>query len=93
MHMARTSKLLSKELGEMARNALRAIGKDAPLSRKLAAILAASKYNIAFVSKVYDISRVTLAQWVKHLRDGKLHKLKASPERRRKSIMNNKDRV
>ncbi len=74
--MARTSKLLSKELGEMARNALRAIGKDALLSRKREEILAASKYNIALVSKVYDSSRVTLVQWVKHLRDGKLHKLK-----------------
>jgi len=55
------------------------------VSRKLLAVIAASKHSIAEVAKVYDISRGTLTQWIKHIKDSKLDKLKAPPERRKKT--------
>ncbi len=40
------------------------------------------------MDKIYDISRTTLTSWIKHLRNEALDKLKAPPERKKKSILN-----
>jgi transposase len=79
------SKLLDNTVVTRANTELKKLGQYGMVSRKLLAIIAASKHSIAEVSKVYDISRGTLTQWIKHIKDSKLDKLKAPPERRKKT--------
>jgi transposase len=86
--MAKKSKLIDKEVVVIAEKALKSIGKNALLAKKLEAIIAANKLGITLVAKVYDISRTTLTAWIKHLKNGKLEKLEAPVERKRKDILN-----
>ncbi len=83
--MGNKSKLLDNTVVTRANTELKKLGQYGMVSRKLLAIIAASKHSIAEVSKVYDISRGTLTQWIKHIKDSKLDKLKAPPERRKKT--------
>jgi transposase len=87
------SKLLEDYVIEYATKALKEMGKDALLGRKLQAVIAAKKHGISKVSEVYDISRTTLTSWIKHLRNGELEKLKAPASRKRKSILNDEQRI
>lgn len=86
--MAKKSKLLDSEVAAIAERELKSIGKKALLAKKLEAIIAANKFGITLVSKVYDISRTTLTAWIKHLKTGKLEKLEAPAERKRKNKLN-----
>lgn len=63
--MSTQSKLLSDEVVASAKKALKAMGKNALLAKKLEAIIAAKKHGITLVSKIYSISRTTLTEWVK----------------------------
>jgi len=86
--MGRVSKLLENSVVELAEAKLKDVGKNALLARKLQAVISAKKHGITKVAEVYDISRTTLTSWIKHLRSGKLEKLQAPPERRKKTILN-----
>lgn len=90
--MGCVSKLLEDYVVEYAIQALKEMGKDALLGRKLQAVISAKKHGISKVAEVYDISRTTLTSWIKHLRNGALDKLKAPPERKKKTILNNEQR-
>lgn len=83
--MGNKSKLLDNEVVARANTELKKLGSYGMVSRKLLAVIAASKHSIAEVAKVYDISRSTLTQWVRHIKESKLDKLKAPPERRKKT--------
>lgn len=91
--MSGVSKLLDDQVVQFAKSALKTIGKNALLARKLNAVIAASKHGITTVAKVYDISRTTLTEWVKHVKAEQLIKLQAPIERKRKSILNDADRA
>jgi transposase len=71
---------------------LKKLGKEVLIARKLEAIIAACKYGITEVAKVYDITRTTLLFWVKNFQSTKLENLKAPPNRHRKSIPDKSDR-
>ena len=86
------SKLLDEAVVKYASDNLKKIGKDALLARKLQAVISAKKHGISKVAEVYGISRTTLTSWIKHLKNGSLSKLKAPPERKRKSILNDVQR-
>lgn len=83
--MGNKSKLLDDIVVTRAKQELKKLGSYGMVSRKLLAVIAASKYSIAEVARIYDISRATLTQWVKHVKSSHLDKLKAPPERRRKT--------
>ena len=91
--MTQVSKLLDDSVVKLAQQSLSILGKQAYLARKLQAVIAAKKHGISKVSEVYDISRVTLTSWTKHLRSGKVDKLLAPPERRKKSKLNDAHRI
>jgi len=91
--MARVSKLLDDGVVEYAKRSLKKVGKDALLVRKLQAVISAKKHGISKVAEVYDISRTTLTSWIKHLRNQALERLKAPPERKRKSRLNDQHRM
>lgn len=91
--MACVSKLLEDSVVEYAIKNLKKIGKDALLGRKLQAVISAKKHGISKVAEVYDISRTTLTSWIKHLRNEDLDKLKAPPERKKKSLLNDEQRL
>lgn len=90
--MGGVSKLLEDDVVEYAIKHLKKIGKDALLGRKLQAVISAKQHGISKVAEVYDISRTTLTSWIKHIRNGALDKLKAPPERKKKSILNDEQR-
>ncbi len=90
--MPRVSKLINDNIVAYAENQLKKMGNHAMLARKLEAIIAASKHGIKAVAKIYDISRTTLTEWIKHIGEENLSKLKAPEERKRNSILNDSDR-
>jgi transposase len=84
---------LDDELLKSAQEELKKIGKEALVARKLSAIIAACKHGITEVAKIHDITRKTLLFWIKNFRCSKLEHLKAPPNRHRKSILDDSDRV
>lgn len=83
--MPKQSKLLNDEVVASAERALKVMGKNALLAKKLEAVIAAKKHGITLVSKVYSLSRTTLTEWIKHVRNDTLERLQAPPERKRKN--------
>lgn len=83
--MSKQSKLLNDEVVALAEKALKAMGKNALLAKKLEAIIAAKKHGITLVSKIYSISRTTLTEWIKYVKNDAFEKLQAPPERKRKN--------
>jgi transposase len=90
--MSRKSALLDKKLEESARLALKKCSKGKLVVRKLEAIIAACKHGISPVAKIFDITNTTLSSWIKRFHEDEIEQLKAPPSRRRKSILNAKDR-
>jgi transposase len=84
---------LDDELLISAQEELKKIDGNALIARKLSAIIAACKYGITEVAKIYDITRKTLLFWIKNFRECKLEHLKAPPNRHRKSILDDSDRA
>ena len=70
--MSKISKILDTSVVEAAEQALKKLGKHGYVSKKLNAVIAASKHNITEVAKIYDISRTTLTSWIKHIKDSRL---------------------
>lgn len=86
--MGQPSKLLDSNVVKIAMEGLKELGSSAYVSRKLHAVIAASKHGITEVSKVYDISRTTLTLWVKQLKTNGIGGLKAPESRKRKAKLN-----
>ncbi|GHT93806.1 hypothetical protein FACS1894122_09610 [Alphaproteobacteria bacterium] len=91
--MSRKSGYVSVELEKAANAELKRLGSSVLVSRKLEAIIAACKYSISEVAKIYSITRKTLLFWIKNFQETRIEKLKAPPSRRRKSILDNSDRA
>jgi len=53
--MSSISKLLEYEVEESAKEAVKKIGKNTLLLKKIAAIMAAKKHGIPRVAEVYDV--------------------------------------
>lgn len=86
--MSKLSKLLDKEVVKSAEEALKKLGPYGYISKKLNAVIAASKHNITEVAKVYDISRTTLTSWIRHIKNSNLDKLQAPKERCKRPKLN-----
>ncbi len=87
--MAQVSKLLDQEILEFANSELKKLGKNAYVIRKLQAVIAAHKHGITKVAKIYDISRTSLTEWIKHLKSRSIEKLKAPESRKRRTKLDN----
>jgi transposase len=90
--MPKVSKLLDERVVETAIMELKKLGKCAPISRKLQAVISANKHGITEVAKIYDVSRTTLTEWIKHVKYSTIERLQAPPERKRKSKLNEQQR-
>ena len=83
--MARISKLLDQDVLKFANSELKKLGKNAYVTRKLQAVIAAHKHGITKVAKIYDISRTSLTEWIKHLKSQSMVKLRAPESRKRRT--------
>lgn len=90
--MALTSKLLDEKVVDLAKEMLKKVRNNPYVSRKLQAVIAAKKHSISAVARICCISRTALTEWIKHLKFGRIEKLFAPPERRRKTILNQNQR-
>ena len=90
--MSRKSGLLGEELVALAQCALKKLGKNSLITRKLYAIISAQKHGITEVAKINDISRTTLTQWIHRFKKSGIVDLKSPESRRRKSILDSSDR-
>jgi len=86
--MAQSSKLLDSDVVNIAMDELKKLGAQAYVSRKLYAVIAASKHGITKVAEVYDISRTTLTEWIKHIKANEVERLRAPESRRRRTKLN-----
>lgn len=86
--MALRSKSLDEKVVESTKEMLKKVRNNAYVSKKLNAVIAAKKYSITAVAKIYCISRSALTSWVKLLKFGREEKLFAPPQRRRKTKLN-----
>jgi transposase len=90
--MPKKSKLIDNEVVAKAEKALKSMGKQALLVKKIEAVIAANKFGITLVAKVYDISRTTLTAWIKHIKNDRFEALQAPVERKRKDKINNEQK-
>ncbi len=85
--MSGVSKLVDDKTVEIARKNLEGLGRYGALSIKLKAVLACSENTITNVSKVFNISRVTLTSWIKSVKVGKIEDLIIKPGRGRNPLV------
>ena len=83
--MARTSKLLSKEIVLFAEDSLKRIGKTGSVAIKLRAIIAAEKHGITHVAKIFGTTKASIIAWIKQAKTGSLDLLNVKVGRGRKS--------
>ena len=81
--MPKKSKFLDSSVVDIAKKELKRLGPYGYVSKKLLAVIAASEHGICEVAKVYDVSRNTITEWIKHIKNLNLEKLKAPKERRK----------
>jgi transposase len=82
--MSIKSKLLTKEIVEFAESSLKDLGKTGAVAIKLRAIIAADKYGITHVAKVFDTTKATLISWIKAVKSESVEPLKVQAGRGRK---------
>lgn len=68
--MPRITKLIDDATLLKAESELKRLGNYSKVSIKLKAIIAAKKYGIAEVARIFDITRASLTQWIKILKQG-----------------------
>ena len=85
--MARFSKLVDKEVIEKASSGLKELGNYGKLSVKLKAVIACGDNSITHVSKVFNISRLTLHKWIKLVKTGDVSDLTLKAGRGRNAIV------
>ena len=91
--MGKLSKFLDEKVVKVAEAELKKLGPYGYVSRKLHAVIAASKHGIQEVAKVYGVSRNTITKWIKHISNMDLEKLKAPKERRKPTKLNDEQMV
>ena len=65
--MKNKSKLLDQGVVAIATTELKKLGNYGYVSKKLHAVIAASKHSITEVAKIFGISRNTITEWIKHI--------------------------
>jgi transposase len=90
--MPKTSKFLDSAVVSRAKQELGKLGPYGYVSKKLLAVIAASEHGIGEVAKIYGVSRNTITEWIKHIKNLNLEKLKA-PKERCKPHKLNKERM
>ncbi len=90
--MALRSKLLDERVVNLAKEMLKKVRNNAYVSKKLQAVIAGKESSISAVARICKISRTALTEWIKHLKFGRVEKLFAPFQRRRKSKLNKNQR-
>ena len=85
--MARISVFLTDEVVLSATEGLKKLGKAGVVARKLQAIIAAKKYGISKTADFYAVTKKTLIQWVKELKQESLEALEIQVGRGRKPLV------
>lgn len=85
--MARFSKLVDKEVVEKASKSLKELGNYGKLSVKLKAVVACGDNSITQVSKIFNVSRFTLNEWIKSVKIGGVSDLTLKAGRGRNAIV------
>lgn len=88
--MARTSKLLTPEVVQKAKDSLAKLGKTGSVSIKLMAIIAAEKHGITVIARIFGTTKATLISWIKRL-DHSPDQLKVQAGRGRKRLLGQAD--
>ena len=86
--MARISVFLTDEVVLSATEGLKKLGKAGLVARKLQAIIAAKKYGISKTADFYAVTKKTLIQWVKELKQESIEVLEIQVGRGRKPLVN-----
>jgi len=79
--MGRISNLLSDDVVTACNVGLKKLGKIGIVAGRLQIILAAKKHGITEVCRVHNISRTTLTDWIRRLKNGTIEDLKNKPKR------------
>lgn len=90
--MARTSKLLTKEVVDFAKSALEKLGRSGAVAIKLRAIISANKHGITAIAKAFGTTKATMISWIKHVKDESLELLSVQEGRGRKFLLTNDQR-
>ena len=85
--MARISVFLTDEVVLSATEGLKKLGKAGLVARKLQAIIAAKKYGISKTADCYAVTKKTLIQWIKELKQESLEALEIQVGRGRKPLV------
>ncbi len=85
--MARISVFLTDQVVLSATEGLKKLGKAGLVARKLQAIIAAKKYGITKTAEFYLITKKTLIQWIKDLKQESLESLEVQAGRGRKPLV------
>jgi transposase len=91
--MAGVSKLIDEKILNVAKNELNNLGKFSALAIKLKAIIACSDNNISTVANVFKISRTTLTNWIKTLKDSNANELVIKSGRGRNALVGKENRL
>jgi len=86
--MPKTSKYLDIAVVTTAKKELKKLGPYGYVSKKLLAVIASSEHSIGEVAKIYNVSRNTITEWIKHIKNLNLEKLSAPRERCRPRKLN-----
>ena len=86
--MARISVFLTDEVVLMATYGLKKLGRSGLVARKLQVIIAAKKHGITKTADFYAITKKTLIQWIKDLKQESIKSLEVQAGRGRKPLIN-----
>lgn len=86
--MARISVFLTDEVVLMATYGLKKLGRSGLVARKLQVIIAAKKHGITKTADFYAITKKTLIQWIKDLKQDSIKSLEVQAGRGRKPLIN-----
>lgn len=79
--MTQISKLLSDEVVLLAQSGLKRLGNIGVIAGRLQIILAAKQHGITDVCRIHGISRTTLTDWIRRLKNGTVDDLRNKPKK------------
>ncbi len=90
--MSGVSKLVTEEVVISAKEKLKQIGKAGYLATKLQAVIATKEHGIQKVAEVFGVSRVSLTNWIKHVKNNQTNRLVLAVGRGRRSKLSQKQK-
>lgn len=85
--MSQVSKLLTDDVVAKAKSSLKALGKYGQVATRLQIIIAAKEHGITDVCRIHGISRTTLTDWIKRLKQEEVNALE-NKSKKSKSPLN-----